>query len=57
MTELEIYADIAVSTLLNSALNNSSDMARIAAATSILDRGYGKPKAWIMWGSWISPLL
>ena len=44
-TDVEAGADIAVSTLLNSALNYSSDTARIAAATSTLDRGYGKPKA------------
>ncbi len=39
------YTDIAFSTLVDVALNGSSDTARIAAANSILDRGYGKPKA------------
>ena len=31
--------------LLDVAINGSFDTARIAAATSILDRGYGRPKA------------
>ena len=39
------YTDIAFSTLVDVAINGSSDTARIAAANSILDRGYGKPKA------------
>ena len=39
------YTDIAFSTLLDVAINGSSDTARIAAANSLLDRGYGKPKA------------
>ena len=39
------YTDIAFSTLLDVALNGSSDTARIAVANSILDRGYGKAKA------------
>jgi hypothetical protein len=39
------YTDIAFITLLDVAMNGSSDTARIAAANSILDRGYGKPKA------------
>lgn len=39
------YTDIAFSTLVDVAINGSSDAARIAAANSILDRGYGKPKA------------
>ena len=39
------YTDIALITLLDVAMNGSSDTARIAAANSILDRGYGKPKA------------
>ena len=39
------YTDIAFSTLVDVALNGSSDTARIAAANSILDRGYGRPKA------------
>jgi hypothetical protein len=38
------YTDIAFSTLLDVAMNGSSDTARIAAANSVLDRGYGKPK-------------
>lgn len=38
------YTDIAFSTLVDVAMNGSSDTARIAAANSILDRGYGKPK-------------
>ena len=37
--------DIAFSTLVDVAINGSSDTARIAAANSILDRGYGKPRA------------
>lgn len=39
------YTDIAFSTLVDVAMNSSSDTARIAAANSILDRGYGRPKA------------
>ena len=39
------YTDIAFSTLVDVAINGSSDTARIAAANSILDRGYGRPKA------------
>jgi hypothetical protein len=39
------YTDVAFSTLLDVAMNGSSDTARIAAANSILDRGYGRPKA------------
>ena len=39
------YTDIAFSTLVDVAINGSSDTARIAAANSILDRGYGKPRA------------
>ena len=39
------YTDIAFTTLVDVAMNGSSDTARIAAANSILDRGYGKPKA------------
>ena len=39
------YTDIAFSTLVDVAINGSSDTARIAAANSIWDRGYGKPKA------------
>ena len=38
------YTDIAFSTLVDVAINGSSDTARIAAANSILDRGYGKPR-------------
>ena len=46
MSELaKSYTDIAFSTLVDVAINGSSDTARIAAANSILDRGYGKPKA------------
>ena len=39
------YTDIAFSTLVDVAMNGSSDTARVAAANSILERGYGKPKA------------
>ena len=39
------YTDIAFTTLVDVAMNGSSDTARIAAANSILDRGYGRPKA------------
>ena len=39
------YTDIAFSALVDVAMNGSSDTARIAAANSILDRGYGRPKA------------
>ena len=39
------YTDIAFSTLVDVVINGSSDAARVAAANSILDRGYGKPKA------------
>ena len=38
------YTDIAFSTLVDAAINGSSDTARISAANSILARGYGKPK-------------
>lgn len=33
----------ALQTLVNIAANSESDAARVAAANSILDRGYGKP--------------
>ena len=36
--------DIAFSTLVDVAMNGSSDTARVAAANAILDRGYGKPR-------------
>ncbi|MDB9756803.1 hypothetical protein OAB62_03890 [Pseudomonadales bacterium] len=39
------YSDIAFNTLVDVAINGTSDSARIAAANSILDRGYGKPKS------------
>lgn len=39
------YTGVAFSTLVEVAMNGSSDRARIAAANSILDRGYGRPKA------------
>jgi hypothetical protein len=39
------HTDIAFSTLVDVAINGSSDTARIAAANSIMDRGYCKPKA------------
>ena len=39
------YSDIAFNTLVDVAINGSSDSAQIAAADSILDRGYGKPKS------------
>ena len=38
------YTDIAFNTLVDVAMNGSSDTARIAAANAILDRGYGKPR-------------
>ena len=38
------YTDLAFGTLVDVAMNGSSDTARIAAANSILDRGYGKPR-------------
>lgn len=38
------YTGVAFSTLVEVAMN-ASDRARIAAANSILDRGYGRPKA------------
>ena len=38
------YTDIAFSTLVDVAMNGSSDAARVAAANAILDRGYGKPR-------------
>ena len=37
------HTDDAISTLLNVMENSDSDSARIAAANSILDRGFGKP--------------
>ena len=39
------YTDIAFSTLVDVAINGSSDAARVAAANAILDRGFGKPRA------------
>ena len=39
------YREVALNTLVDVAINGSSDTARIAAANSILDRGYGKPKS------------
>ena len=39
------YSDIAFNTIVDVAINGTSDSARIAAANSILDRGYGKPKS------------
>jgi hypothetical protein len=38
------YTLTAFETLLDVAENGKSDSARIAAATAILDRGYGKPQ-------------
>ena len=38
------YTNIAFGTLVDVAMNGSSDTARIAAANAILDRGYGKPR-------------
>ena len=38
------YTMTAFETLLDVAENGTSDSARIAAATAILDRGYGKPR-------------
>lgn len=40
----KLYTDIAFSTLVDVAINGSSDTSRIAAANAILDRGYGKPR-------------
>jgi hypothetical protein len=39
------YSDKAFDTLVDVAINGSSDSIRIAAANSILERGYGKPKS------------
>ena len=45
LTELaKSYTDLAFGTLVDVAMNGSSDTVRIAAANSILDRGYGKPR-------------
>ncbi len=38
------YTDLAFGTLVDVAMNGSSDTARVAAANAILDRGYGKPR-------------
>lgn len=38
------YSEIAFSTLVDVAVNGTSDSARVAAANAILDRGYGKPR-------------
>lgn len=38
------YTDVAFDTLLDVAMNGSSDTARVAAANAILDRGYGKTR-------------
>ncbi len=37
------YTDIALNTLRDAAANSESDSAKVAAATALLDRGYGKP--------------
>ena len=39
------YSDIELNTIVDVAINGTSDSARIAAANSILDRGCGKPKS------------
>ena len=41
----ELAKSIAFNTLVDVAINETSDSARITAANSILDRGYGKPKS------------
>ena len=41
----KFYSDICFSTLVDVAINGTSDSARIAVANSILDCGYGKPKS------------
>jgi len=41
----ELAKSVAFNTLVDVAINGTSDSARIAAANSILDRGYGKPKS------------
>ena len=38
------YTELAFNTLVDVAINGSSDAARVAAAKAILDRGYGKPR-------------
>ena len=38
------YTELAFNTLVDVAINGSSDAARVAAANAILDRGYGKPR-------------
>ena len=38
------YTEVALNTLVDVAINGSSDAARVAAANAILDRGYGKPR-------------
>ncbi|MDG1124069.1 MAG: hypothetical protein P8N73_04275, partial [Pseudomonadales bacterium] len=41
----ELAKSIAFNTLVDVAINETSESARIASANSILDRGYGKPKS------------
>jgi hypothetical protein len=38
------YADDALSALVDVALNGRSEGARVAAASALLDRGYGRPR-------------
>ena len=38
------YTDLALSTLAEIASNGESESARVAAATALLDRGYGRPR-------------
>ena len=42
---MKSYSDKAFDTLVDVAINGSSDSIRIAAANSILERGYGKPNS------------
>jgi len=38
------YTDVALSTLAEIASNGESESARVAAATALLDRAYGRPR-------------
>ena len=41
-----LHTEMALDTLVDIASNGKNENARIAAATAILDRGYGRPKVY-----------
>lgn len=38
------HTDVALSALVDIAMNGESESARVSAATALLDRGYGRPR-------------